>query len=139
MRVAKEADEAMLIAVADATCARIFVRRRPGDPLEELPLPSPAVSVVKKSASLGQVSEDSEVPRGSPAHVFLQETAAWIDEAAIQNHASSLVLFAAPHALCALRDGLDDATRQLLARELPRNLAHEPMAVIEASLRQRQL
>jgi protein required for attachment to host cells len=125
-----------LIAVADAASARLFFRRRPGSPLEELVLPALAADAIAEKKAPVETCDDEQILYGTPAHAFLQAVAASVGQAARQSHARRVVLCAAPHALCALRDGLNCATRHLLAGELTRNVVHEPVAGIDAWLSQ---
>ena len=131
-------NENTLILVADAGVARLFIRRRPGAVLEELPFSLPTV-VYGATASPARTCGDQEILCGTPVHALLLAAAASVGQAARQSCASQLVICAPPHALCAIRDGLDSATRRLLACELTRNVAHEPVSAIDAWLEGHQI
>ena len=132
-------NETSLILVADADVARLFIRRQAGAPLEELPFPLPEALASGARASAGRACDDEEIHCGTPAHGQLLAAAALASEAARQRRASRLVICAPPHALCAIRDGLDRATRRLLACELTRNVAHDPVSAIDVWLGRHQV
>lgn len=132
-------NENALILVADADVARLFIRRRPGAVLEELPFPLPTTVVSGATASPARTCDDEKILCGTPVHGQLLAVAASVGQAARQSRASQLVICAPPHALCAIRDGLDSATRRLLACELTRNVAHDPVSAIDAWLGRHQI
>ncbi|HPN04285.1 MAG TPA: host attachment protein [Hyphomonadaceae bacterium] len=130
--------EVLWVVAVDGAAARFFVRERSGLPLKELTELSE--NSTKHHGGHDHVGHGHQTPvadrnpRQQDEHVFLHRVAGQIDRAVIEHAVGRLILCAPPQAMGLLRSMLSANARQVIVRELTKDLVRETVAEIDARL-----
>lgn len=134
--------------VADATRARVFKRAGADAALVELyDFMHPQSQLNNSEPSKGETGDSAERvsrrkldanpkinPKGKHAESFTKELATFLRDARADDAYGELVLIAEPKVLGRLRDNLDKATEQSVARRIDKNWAQHDRRKIESLL-----
>ena len=125
------------IVVADSAHARVFTRTGPRGPIvESRDMVHPASqlhdrdiasdrqgrTVDRSRGGARHAMEPASHPKDLAAKVFAREVTALLESGRSSGTVDAIVLIAAPHFLGQLRQGLSEATRRLVVREIPKDL-----------------
>lgn len=133
------------IVVADSAHARVFTRTGPRGPLQESQdMVSPdsqlhdrdivsdrqGRSLDRSRGGARHAMEPATDPKEQSGHVFARKVADLLEAGRNSHGIDALVLIAAPHFLGLLRQGLSDATRRLVVKEIPKDLVRHSVKEI---------